>query len=429
MRAVLSSFLGRMIVLGIFLAISLAMFLYMLAQTGTRIPLIQSQPKTLTFYTDNIDNLVAGSQVQIAGVRVGSVTTSDATPRGGEVTFFVDQDHWPLHQGLKIRIGQRSLVGETYVELHDGTGAPIPENTTLPDSDILPVVTLYNVYDSLSPDTRQTASYMLQSLGASTEQTRDQVSATFDGLTALGRGGHTAIDAIAAQDTDLRALTNETATLLNALDTGEGQIANMVTAADQVTQATAGQRPDLEATMRLLPTTMDDARNASDSLVKLSGALGPVTHDLRDSGPMLRDALVRLPDTTRDLRHLMPPAHDVLDRAPRTLERVSPFSDDVDDVIDPARDVLADANPVVGYLHPYGLDIATFLANFNAALQPSDSAGRHIIRALPIFNEKWLTSPVSVSLGTYVNPFPRPGAGLHPGPWSGKYPHIERAPR
>jgi phospholipid/cholesterol/gamma-HCH transport system substrate-binding protein len=418
-----------MVILGVFLAVSLAMALYMLAQTGTRIPLLQSEPKTLTLYTDDIDNLVAASQVQIAGVRVGEVTSSDATPRGGKVTFTVYGSHWPLHQGLKIRLGQRSLVGETYLDLHDGSGPPIPDGTTLPENAVIPVVTLYDVYDSLDPKTRQTASLMLQSLGASTAQTRDQVAATFDGLSSLGRGGHTAIDAIAAQDDDLRALTRQTATLLNALDTGEGQIADMVTAANRVTQATAGQRPDLEATMRTLPTTMDNARTASVSLEKLAGAVGPVTHDLRESGSKLTDALVRLPDTTRDLRHLLRPAHDVLDRAPRTLRRVGPFSDDLDDVIDPARDVLADVNPVIGYLRPYGLDLATFFANFSAAIKPADSAGVHVIRAMLFVNEKSTTSPVSLNLGTYSNPFPPPLAGMHPGPWTGKYPHVERAPR
>jgi phospholipid/cholesterol/gamma-HCH transport system substrate-binding protein len=429
MKLFLSSFIGRMVVLGIFLAVSLAMALYMLAQTGTRIPLIQAQPKTLTFYTQDIDNLVAASQVQIAGVRVGEVTDSEATPRGGQVTFTVYPEHWPLHQGLKIRLGQRSLVGETYLDLHDGTGPPIADGTTLPSSSILPVVTLYNVYDSLDAKTRSTASQMLQSLGASTTQTRDQVAATFDGLSSLGRGGHTAIDAIAAQDDDLRALTRQTGTLLNALDTGEGQIADMVTSANRVTQATAGQRQDFEASMRELPSTLDNARDASSSLVNLADALGPVTHDLRQAGPKLSDALVQLPDTTRSLRHILPPAHDVLDRAPRTLDRVGPFSDDLDDVISPARDVLADVNPVVGYLRPYGPDLASFFANFSSAVKESDSAGVHVIRAMLFVNEKSAASPVPLNFSTYSNPFPPPLAGMKPGPWSGTYPRVERAPR
>jgi phospholipid/cholesterol/gamma-HCH transport system substrate-binding protein len=141
----------------------------------------------------------------------------------------VDDAHWPLHQGLKVRIGQRSLVGESYLELRDGTGAPYPEGAVLLKDAVLPVVTLYDVYNSLEAKTRSTASQMLQGLGASTNQTREGMSATMDGLSSLGRGGHTAIDAIAAQSQDLQKLVGQTATLLQALDTGEGQIAHMVT--------------------------------------------------------------------------------------------------------------------------------------------------------------------------------------------------------
>jgi phospholipid/cholesterol/gamma-HCH transport system substrate-binding protein len=429
MRVFFASFLGRMIVLGVFLLVSLSMFLYMLLQTGTYVPILQEKPKTLTLYTDDIDNLVAASQVQIAGVKVGEVLSSDVTPQGGQVIFRIDSTHWPLHQGLHVRIGQRSLIGETYLELHDGSGAPLPEGTVLSKNAVEPVVNLYDVYDSLDAKTRATTSQMLQSLGGSTQQTKDGLAGTFDGLASLGRSGHTAIDAIAAQDQDLRKLAGQTTTLLNSLDTGEGQIADMVGAANRVTSATAGQKDAFADTMRLLPDTLDYAQSASVSLHALSGNLAPVAHDLREASPNLSRALHALPDLTHDLRGLLPFAHDVLHRAPRTLDRVSDFSDDVDHTIGPARDVLADVNPVVGYLQPYGADLAAFFANFSATLRRQDEAGRHFIQAQLFVNEKTLTAPVPVSVTTYSNPYPKPGIGNNPGPFRGSYPRVERAPR
>ena len=423
----LSSFFGRMVVLAIFLLISFAMFVYMLEQTGYKVPLLDAKPKTLTVYMDNLDNLVPASQVQIAGVRVGQVLDSEATPQGGQAIFEITPDHWPLHQGLKVRLGQRSLVGESYLELHDGNGPPLAEGTVLPKDALIPVVNLYDIYNSLDAKTRTNTSLMLQSLGASTNQTRQGLSDTMDGLTELGRSGHTAIDAIAAENTDLRKLVAQTTTLVSALDTGQGEIGSMVAAANRVTQATASQRGNFEETMRLLPTTLDNARDASHSLHDLADNLRPVAKDLRKAGPDLTKALRQLPDTTRDLRHLLPRAHDVLDRAPRTLDKVSPFSDDLDGVIHPAREALADANPIGGYLRPYGQDIAAFFANFNAATESHDEAGRYNIRGMVFASEKDVSSPVPVSAGFYSNPFPKPGAGSHPGPFRGPYPHVERA--
>ena len=425
----LSSFFGRMVVLGAFLLVSISMFFYMLLQTGTQVPILRESPKTLTMFADNIDNLVPASQVQIAGVRIGEVMTSDATSEGGRVIFRVNSQYWPLHQGVHIRIGQRSLVGESYLDITDGKGEPIPEGTTLPREAIEPVVNLYSIYQSLDPQTRTETTAMLKSLGGATMQTKDGLSATMDGLSSLGRGGHTAIDAIAAQSEDLKKLTQETATLMRAFDTGEGQIAHMVSSANRVTASTAGQRPAFEEFWRLLPETLDNARNASASLRNLGGALAPVASDLRQAGPKLSDALVDLPGTSKDLRGLLPAANDTLNRAPDTLSRVSDFSDDLRDVIPAGRDMLADVDPVLHYLRPYGPDLAAFFANFNAALKPEDEAGRHFIRAQIYLNEKTLTSPTPLSLGNYVNPFPKPGAGTHPGPFTGKYPRLEQLPR
>jgi phospholipid/cholesterol/gamma-HCH transport system substrate-binding protein len=270
---------------------------------------------------------------------------------------------------------------------------------------------------------------MLKSLGGATMQTKDGLAATMDGLSSLGRSGHTAIDAIAAQSEDLKKLTQETATLMSAFDTGEGQIAHMVSAANKVTAATAGQKQDFDEFWRLLPETLDNARDASASLRNLGGALAPVASDLREAGPQLSDALVELPDTTKDLRGLLPDGKHVLDEAPDTLNKVSDFSDDLRDVIPAGRDMLADVDPILTYLRPYGPDLAAFFANFNAALKPMDEAGRHFIRAQLYFNEKTLTSPTPLSAGTYVNPFPRPGGGIHPGPFIGKYPRLEQLPR
>jgi phospholipid/cholesterol/gamma-HCH transport system substrate-binding protein len=111
------------------------------------------------------------------------------------------------------------------------------------------------------------------------------------------------------------------------------------------------------------------------------------------------------------------------------LDRVSDFSDDLRDLVPNARDILRDTNPVLKYAKPYGPDLAAFFANFNAALKPTDEVGRHFIRAQLYFNEKTLQSPVRTDIGIYSNPFPKPGAGNHPGPFKGDYPRLERLPK
>lgn len=427
--SIFQSFTVRMAVLGTFLVVSLGMFVFMLAETSVRVPYLEQEPNQLTLVTDDIENLVPASSVWIAGIQVGEVMATDLAPDGARVTFTVSDEHWPLHEGLNVRIGEKSLVGESYLDVVDGTGAEIEEGSTLPRDVVQPGVSLYDVYDSLDEETRAATSSMIQSLGASTEGTKDEIAATLTGLGALGRDGHTALDAIAAQSADLEKLAAQTTTLLEALDTGQGQIAQMVTTAERVTQATAGQRSALETTMRLLPTTLDQAREASVKLTELSAGLAPVAADLRAAAPELTTALAELPATTADLRGLLPPASGTLDRAPATLERTETFGEDIRGAVPGATAMLRDVNPMLEYIKPYGPDLAAFFANFNAALKPTDENGRHYIRAMLFFNEKTLQSPFEFDLGTYNNPYPGPGAGNAPGPFTGEYPRLERAPR
>ncbi|MGH3469538.1 MAG: MlaD family protein, partial [Thermocrispum sp.] len=80
---------------------------------------------------------------------------------------------------------------------------------------------------------------------------------------------------------------------------------------------------------------------------------------------------------------------------------------------------------------PYGPEFSTFFANYNSALQYTDEAGLHYIRLIPHVNEQSVQSPKRLdgTLGTYNNPFPEPGDGAFPGPFTGTYPHVERDPK
>src|SRR5438105_10076070 len=67
------------------------------------------------------DGLVAGSDVLVAGSKVGYISEIQPTQHDQAlVTVAVANDHWPMHQGLTAAIRPKSLLGEKYVDLHDG---------------------------------------------------------------------------------------------------------------------------------------------------------------------------------------------------------------------------------------------------------------------------------------------------------------------
>lgn len=380
----------RTAVLVAFMFSAVVIYLYLLTGTGVRLPIIQSDGYTVSVEFDEIDNLVPASQVQMAGVRVGDVRSVERRDGKIRVTFRLSDDVAPLHEGATVRLGEQSLIGESYLDLSDGEGAEIEAESSLPKQAALPSTQLHDVLADLDEETRNELSSLVRSLGDGTDGTRQGIDAVMAGLGDLGREGHTTLDALAAQSADLRRLSRNTTTLLDALDSGEGRIVSLVTAADRLTRATAGQADDVEDTIKALPSLMTSATSSAESTQEIAAALAPVAKNLRVAAPDLTTALSYLPGSLHQVKLMIPPFEGALDRLPPTLDRLPAFGKDVRSIVSPADDFMRDLNPMLDYLSPYGPEFGAFFANYNSALQYTDEAGLHYIRLIPHVNEQSL---------------------------------------
>ncbi|MGH3519641.1 MAG: MlaD family protein [Haloechinothrix sp.] len=422
----------RLVVLLLFTGLCAAMFGYLWVNSGGRLPLISAKGYQVSINLPKVANLVYDADVMVAGVKSGKVSELEVESDHAKVTLRLEPSIVPLHEGATVQVRNKTMIEETFLEISDGTGKPLPDGVRLPDSAAKPAVQLNDVLAGIDSDTRKALASTIRSLGVGTKDSRDAISAALTGLGDLGRRGGDALGALAAQSEDLEALTGHTATLLSALDTRQGQLAQLVTDADRLTKATASGRGDIEATMRELPRLLDTAATASDGLNEVAGALGPVAGNLREAAPQLSAALTELPQTSADLRKLLPALDGVLDAAPQTLRRVPVVAKDAREIF-PTLDVaLADVNPMLAYLEPYGPDIAAFFTNVGQALSRGGPGG-NALRVFMIFNEQSVRGQPfdanSLAPLNKRNPYPKPGQSADPGPFEGTYPRVERGER
>ncbi|MGH8993438.1 MAG: MlaD family protein [Acidimicrobiia bacterium] len=373
-------------------------------------------------------NLVYDSEVRIAGVPVGKIRDLRRTPDGVEVGMEVRGEAVPLHEGATVVLRAKTLIEETYLEVTDGTGSPLPDGGRLPVSAEQLSVKFDDLLDTLPPETRETLASAVRRLGAATEGQADSLSATLAALGRLGRDGHDALDVLAAQSDDLSALVRETTELLAVLDEGEGQIARMVTAAERLTRASASRDDKLAETMRLLPGLLDRTRAASPPVRQLAGALTPLAEPLRAAAPDLNAALAELPGTTAELRALLGPLDLVLDRAPATLTRTPPVAADASALIPVLRVALADLNPMLAYLAPYGRDLGAFAANAAQVVTASQPDGISAGRFLVVIDESFLREVTGVANPKPHNAYPPAGGAANPQPFSGTVPRVNEEP-
>lgn len=428
---------GRLLIVLAFLLVATFTWLYLFTGSGSYVPFLQPREWQAVVYFQDADNIVPAGRVEIAGVQVGKVKSVEREGERAKVVFDVDKSAAPLHQGLRVRLGARSLVEDNYLDITDGTGPALSDMDVIDPRSVQPSVQLRDVLASLDGKTRADAGQLLRTVGPATQGAKQDISNTVQGLGDLGREGSSALDAIASQSQDIRALGTNLSTVLQTLDTGQGEIGQMVGDAQRLTKATSDRQQAVADTVQKLPGVLDSATDATDSVHQLSDALGPVAGNLKDAAPYLSNALQQLPATTKDLRGLLPTLSTTLDRAPDTLNRVPTFGNDVRAIIPPAHALLSDLNPALNFVAPYARDgVGIFLAEFNSVLGYTDEKGAYYIRLHPQVNStQTVQSPVNLpgtlpgALGLYKNAIPAPDALVNPGPYQGPFPHIMRAPR
>ncbi|HWU22902.1 MAG TPA: MlaD family protein [Nocardioides sp.] len=404
-----------------------SIFGFLWINSGGKVPLLGSSGYTVAVDLPRAANVVYFSDVMVAGVKVGKVVSVEADGDHAHVVMRLDGAVAPLHRGASVEVGAKSLVEESYLDVTDGTGPVVASGSTLAPGAGKATTQLSDVLDTLDAPTRASVRRVLRSLGAGTRGTRSAVSDALQGLGDLGDHGRTVFDALAAQSADIKGLTRSSTRVLAALASRRAQLSQMVSDTNLITGATAGQQQDVRRAVRALPGVMTSARGASDDLERLAGSLGPVARNLRSAAAPLTRALNELPATSRDLRATMPSLTGTLRAAPATLTRVPAFTQQVDGLLPPAAAVLAQADPMLGYLQPYGRDIAAWFTNFAQTIALGDRNGK-AFRVMPVLNDQSLTGqPLSSNVGPLnrFSPLPGPGTLQDPTVWGGRtYPHV-----
>lgn len=353
-------------ILLLFVVVSLIFYAVFFVGAGGKLPPFTSTPYSVVFQSPINKNLVNQSTVTLNGVTVGHVIGLNVVDGVAQVRVGFDTDPQvaPLHQGVHAAVKTKTLINETYVDVTDGTGPPLPDQTVLPKGNVTPPVDTDEVVRALPQSDRQDLGATLQSLDKVTRGNQSGISQTFGSLGEPTRYVPAALTALSRQETALRQLSSNTAKLLDALDTRQGQIADLVNDADTVTKVTAGSKDDLAAVISKLPPTLSAAQDASGDLSRLGGALQPVAQNLNDASGPLNDALHQLPGASKDLRGLLPALDETLTKLPPTLQRVPDFAGNVQDMVPNGRTFFGALNPILSYVKPCGPNVLPFFINF-----------------------------------------------------------------
>jgi virulence factor Mce-like protein len=329
-----------------FSCFSLLLFLWL--SFGGSIPL---KPKGYRFEISfpEATTLADEADVRVAGVSVGKVTDLERDPNGNLslATIEMKREYAPVHKDAKAILRQKTLLGETYVELslgHKDTPT-IPENGRLGHGQVEPAVELDEVLELFPPKTRKDfqrwQANSAQAIRGRGQDLNDALG-NIAGFSEKGADLFTVLDRRAAT---LQSLVRNTGNVFEALTRDEGQFRAFIADTEDWLQATASQREALAESIQIFPTFLRESRTTLTRLETFAGDTKPLIDDL---GPVARD----LRPTLRDLRVASPDLENFFNSLPAVIRASRSGLPSLSKVLRGLRPVLNATGPLLAQLNP-----------------------------------------------------------------------------
>jgi ABC-type transporter Mla subunit MlaD len=437
--------IGRILVAVGFTLSCFGLILFLWIAFGGPIPL-KPESYRVTAYFPEAASLAQESDVRIGGVSVGkvkSVSLADPEYRVNgkdttEAEIEIKPEFAPIADDSRAILRQKTLLGETYVELTSGTepgeaAAPVSlgaaANVSDAESDSVEAIEeggtlgvgrteeatqIDEIFNALDEETRTSFQRWQANAAIAVDGRGLDLNDSFGNLGPFLTDAATIVDILRRQKAALKGVVRDTGTTFEALTAHNEALAGAVVGSRNTFDALAEEEDALAETFQIFPTfqretraTLErldtfqaDTRPLVQDLIPVARDLSPTLRSVRELSPNLRNLFVDLEDLVRVSRDGLPALADVLDGLAPVLDRLDPF--------------LANLNPVVRYLAFHKRNVTDFMgapgfAHAGAVpSQPDAPAPHHVLRIISHLSTEslsmWPTRLASNRGNSYLQP-------------------------
>lgn len=412
-----------------------ALLLFLWVTFGGSIPF---KPKSYRISADFDEaiTLQKEADVRVGGVSVGKVKALDlpAEENATRVVMEIAPEYAPISSDANATLRQKTLLGETYVELTTGTefdergnpiddpatpddetvdvstlsgddaAEPLPEDGHLESSQVVDQVQIDEIFAALDEETRQAFQLWMKNSGIGVNGRGLDLNDAFGNLGPFSEDASDVLATLRRQEDALRGVVRNTGTVFEALTARDQELAGAIVGTNRTFRALASRDEELAETFSIFPTFNNEARLLLERLEVFAGNAGPLFRDLkpvaRDISPTLRDLRRLAPNARRLFKNLDP----LITESKTGLPALSRFLDALRPTMIALDPFLANLNPIVRYVDFYKPQVADFLANPAAGTagalpprNPGDPANpgqptpRHLSRQGAIINAESLS--------------------------------------
>jgi phospholipid/cholesterol/gamma-HCH transport system substrate-binding protein len=403
--------IGRVLVAVGFALSCFGLLLFLWVAFGGPTPL-KPQSYRLTADFPEATALAVESDVRIGGVTVGKVKELDLPPDANatRATLEIEPEFAPISEDARAILRQKTLLGETFVELTSGTepgeksasvalgaqgGASdaeadavegIPEGGHLADAQVREAVQIDEIFNALDPETRAAFQRWQANAAVAIQDRGLDLNDSFGNLGPFLTDASDLVDVLERQKVALRGVVRDTGETFEALTERDRELAGVITGSNDTFSALAQEERALAETFQIFPTFQRETRLTLQRLDQFQANTRPLVRDLI---PVARD----ISPTLRSVRRLSPPLRslfvdldDLVDASKRGLPALRRFVGGLGPVFDALDPFLANLNPVVRFLNAQRGTVSDFLANPTAGISgtlpevPGQPGARHFLR-------------------------------------------------
>jgi virulence factor Mce-like protein len=391
---------GKILAMVAFAVSCVGILLYLWLAFGGSVPL-RAEVYSVTIKFPEATQLAQEADVRISGVNVGKVRKKTPDKKTGltQATIELDSKYAPLPRDTRAILRQKTLLGETYVELTPGDrSAPnLPDGGELARTQVAPTVELDEIFRTFDPKTRAAFANYLDQQGRAVGDGGKQLNDALGSLSPFAQNVDDVLRILRRQDGATRGLVRDTGVVFDALTERRGQLQALVQNSNRVFETTAARDRELAATFVALPTFLRETRATTTRLSAFAKNADPLVTQLRPAARQLSPTLVDLKGISPNLRGLFKDVGPLVKASKTGLPALEGVLNDTKPLLARTEVFLRDVQPIVDYLGLYRKEIAAFFALDTAATQiteipPGSSKPVHYLRTTNPVNPEVLAA-------------------------------------
>src|SRR5256714_2862056 len=309
---------GRIAAMVIFALSCFGLLTFLWISFGGSVPLKPKQYQ-LTINFPEATTLAEAADVRIAGVTVGKVRSKELDKGGNRTTVVlkIDPKYGPLPKDTRAVLRQKTLLGETFVELSPGqkSSGNLPDGGTLANFRVEPTVELDEILRIFDPSTKKAfRSWVQESAKTISGTAPKDLNSALGNLAGFAQDGAAVLQVLDTQSTAVRQLIKNTGVVFAALNERKGQLQQLIVNSDRTFSALQAEQNALADVFRIFPTFLDESRLTLARLETFAINTRPLVIDLKpvadNLGPTIRDLGALSPDLQRFFLKLPPVIRD-----------------------------------------------------------------------------------------------------------------------